>query len=247
MPNTLQKNHTITYSESGYDRKMKIPAILNLIQNSTMEHSCNHKISVFDMADRNLTWVMAHFTLSIEKRPKFNDTIKTKTFRFPLRKLYDLRQFQARDSHGNLLFTAKAALILIHKESKRPQRLDKHFSNSFFDQTETIEFNLNRLTPRNFYESSHELTPGFNDIDFNNHVNNTVYTNWAIDSIPVDYIHSHKLRKIDVNFKGESFLGDRIISKLNITGNESGIKCDHQVCLKDSEKSIALLSTLWEK
>jgi len=190
---------------------------------------------------------MTHFSLSIKKRPGFCDVITTETFRTPLRKLYDLRSFQARDENGNLLFTAKAAVVLINTESKRPQRLDKHFPDSFFVCSDQTDFSFSKLVHQDSYEFSQNLTPRFDEIDFNNHVNNTAYTNWAISTIPREYFNSHKLREIEVNFKEESFFGDQITSKLNLTNDGAGLTCNHLICRSDTDKRIGLLRTAWDK
>jgi acyl-ACP thioesterase len=50
------------------------------------------------------------------------------------------------------------------------------------------------------------------DLDMNNHVNNTKYAQWILDSLPVDTLRSGvNLHGYEVNFLAEARLGDEII------------------------------------
>ena len=49
------------------------------------------------------------------------------------------------------------------------------------------------------------------DIDMNKHVNNTRYTKWVLDSIPMKYHTSVELKEFEINFLNQTFLGDEII------------------------------------
>jgi len=87
FPDSLTGHHRIKFSETGHDGKLKIPSLLNLVQDSTMEHSRNNKISIFDLNKKNLTWVMIHFSLHINRRPKYDEMITTETFQAPVKGL----------------------------------------------------------------------------------------------------------------------------------------------------------------
>jgi len=97
------------------------------------------------------------------------------------------------------------------------------------------------------YNLTRTFDPLIHDIDYNNHINNTVYSNWAIEAIPHDFRHSHRLKKLEVNFKEESFLEDRISSGLNITHTSAGISCEHKISQRDSHHTIALAKSVWKK
>ncbi len=43
------------------------------------------------------------------------------------------------------------------------------------------------------------------DLDMNNHVNNTRYVKWILDSIPIEYHNTMKVNEFEINFLNETF------------------------------------------
>jgi acyl-ACP thioesterase len=43
----------------------------------------------------------------------------------------------------------------------------------------------------------------YSDMDLNNHVNNAAYARWMLDSYPLDFHRSHRVRSLAINFLGE--------------------------------------------
>ena len=58
------------------------------------------------------------------------------------------------------------------------------------------------------------LSKFVNDLDINNHVNNTVYITWAMESLDHDFRASHVLKSLDINFKHEVGYGEDILSQV---------------------------------
>ena len=83
------------------------------------------------------------------------------------------------------------------------------------------------------------------DLDFNKHVNNSVYAVWAIESVPHDIMTTHALRKIIINYIGESLHGDRIQSNTQqLAANPSRIFL-HSLISEQTGKEITRVKTVW--
>ena len=50
----------------------------------------------------------------------------------------------------------------------------------------------------------------FDDIDLNKHVNNGVYALWASEAVNPDFRLSHNPSKIEINYKKEGHIGEKI-------------------------------------
>ena len=48
----------------------------------------------------------------------------------------------------------------------------------------------------------------YSDTDFNRHTNNVKYVVWALDSIDQDYVFSHPIQELAINFNRETRLDD---------------------------------------
>ena len=63
-----------------------------------------------------------------------------------------------------------------------------------------------------------DSTPGvthtarLSDVDMNGHVNNVVYAEWLLDSVPTDMWAGHELREMELEFRSECNCGDVVDS-----------------------------------
>ena len=54
----------------------------------------------------------------------------------------------------------------------------------------------------------------YDDLDINNHVNNTVYISWALEALDYKYRTTHNISDLDIYFKHEISYGEDIISQV---------------------------------
>ncbi|KAK8474027.1 hypothetical protein V6N13_144281 [Hibiscus sabdariffa] len=65
------------------------------------------------------------------------------------------------------------------------------------------------------------LTPGWNDLDVNYHVNNAKYLDWVLESTPDWIIYSHELWKINFEYRKECLKDDVIQSLSRVVTDET--------------------------
>lgn len=83
------------------------------------------------------------------------------------------------------------------------------------------------------------------DLDFNRHVNNAVYIQWAVETVPKKVAMNLRPARIKVNYKNETFYGNWVTShtqKINIGENHRYI---HQLFRESDGQEIARLRTEW--
>ena len=85
------------------------------------------------------------------------------------------------------------------------------------------------------------------DIDVNNHVNNVVYIEWALEAIPANILKKCQPEHVEISFKGEAFYNEAVISRCskNFNGDENIFL--HQIVRKEDGKELARLRTKWTK
>ena len=62
----------------------------------------------------------------------------------------------------------------------------------------------------------------YTDIDSNNHVNNTKYIDWAIETLPEDIVNNYVLDEVKVTFEKECKYGRRSKSIYRCKSREGG-------------------------
>jgi len=209
-----EKKITVRYAETGVNGKLKPVSILNYFQDIASEHTSVLGVSAFDMFQKNLAWVFFRYQIQISKYPCWNDHLRIRTWRYPVNNLYEIREYEIFDDKDNLLICSKSSWILTSISTKKPVRLNKNLPPKLMTNKQQIESNdLVALSPI----TSHDFTRSFNirmhDLDFNRHVNNSVYVVWALESIYQEIIKDHRPKEIIVNYLGESLYGETITSQ----------------------------------
>ena len=68
--------------------------------------------------------------------------------------------------------------------------------------------------------SENEHITTMNDMDFNKHVGNRSYVNYAVRDFPADFAGTHYVSSLAIKFIRQTFVGDTLISRcFRIEGN----------------------------
>jgi len=166
-------------------------------------------VGVRDLHARGLTWVLARLHVRIAAVPEAGGTVHIATWPSGRHRLFAVREFKLKSPAGDELLRATSAWALMKLETRRPARLDPHLPVFSRHPARMIEDDFSPLPPPHpgSARTWHRAKPG--DIDINDHVNNTVYLDWALRSIPQD-ARSWKPRSLEAAFLGEARLGDEV-------------------------------------
>jgi len=242
-----EKKFTVRYAETGVNGHLKPVNILNYFQNIASDHSAEMGVSAMDLLPKGLAWVIFQYQIDISRYPSWKDTIRMRTWRYPHRNLYELRQYEIFDDQDNLLISSKSSWVLTSISSKKPVRLNKHLPAEMLNGLQQPIVDDFATVP----EISHtDATRSFNarmhDLDFNRHVNNSVYVEWGIESVPQDIIRTCRPTAITVNYLGESLYGDPVTVNTQRLPTNPSMDFRHAIINENTGKEITRLHTRWE-
>lgn len=152
--------------------------------------------------EHGLAWVVTHYLVDIIEMPREGMELIFITWPSAHDSLKAVRDFEIRAADGRLLVRATSQWILISQDTRRPLRITEHLQNW-------------KIIPERAYDRAFEKFPDFepqkthifkcryDDIDVNQHINNSVYAVWATESVGFDFRNTHTLRKLEINFKKE--------------------------------------------
>ena len=86
----------------------------------------------------------------------------------------------------------------------------------------------------------------YHDLDINQHVNNVKYIEWLLESIPGFGRKGLTLKELELNYLGEAFKGDRIISMCR-KDNPSGTRFSHSIIRQEDRLELIRAKTCWEE
>ncbi|MDY0361663.1 MAG: thioesterase [Desulforegulaceae bacterium] len=206
----FEENFRVMYSDVDFKGEIKAVKILNLCQDIASRHTYKMGLSALHMAKKEKIWVVHRYRLEFKKKLFWDEEFKIKTWRYPYKKLYEMRRFDFLDSKGELFVKGLCSWVLVDKKTKRPSRLDRALEKDFClecEKPEVFETDLKTLT-------NPVLTSDFralrDDVDYNNHVNNTTYLKWAKECIEENDFNNKNLQKIEIVYANDCFYNDRI-------------------------------------
>jgi len=198
----------IGYSDLNAMGQLKMASILNFLQDIASEHASVLGLSGFDLAREGLAWVIARYHISIDANPAWKDDLTAATQRHAWKNLYELRELTICNTHQEPIIRAKSAWVMVKRKNSRPVRLSRFMpaqmtagnaadSSAFFKELKqpgTVDFEL-------------PFKIRMHDLDLNQHVNNAIYVEWAVETVPESILSRFRPQTIDVTFHKESFYG----------------------------------------
>lgn len=238
----------VRYAETGVSGFIKPVSAFNYFQDIMSRHCGRMNVSAYDLFEIGFAWVVIKYHITIIRYPKWNDLITIRTWRHPFKDLYELRQFEIYDENEVLLISAKSTWIVINLKTKRPTRLSKSLpENMISGLQQPITDDIGSIPEISTPDAERFFKIRMHDLDFNTHVNNSVYIVWALETVPENFITQCRPEEISIQYLGESLYGDRIKSEIQQKDTNPAATFVHRLTSENTNKEITRLKTTWKR
>ena len=209
MENLQELSNKFVFTENDFeDINLKPEAVLQQFQNIALEHAKLLGLGFSEMIKKNLLWIVMRIKYEIIRLPKPDELLTIITYPQAKNFLEFDRDFLIKDIHNNIIIKGTSKWCLLDKTTRHlakmtsidyPFQLNKQpaFDGKFL-KTETI---IPNFAPDYSYKVLAD------DIDQNNHMNNTVYSKLTLSALR---LKNEKITSFQINFLKEAVLGDRI-------------------------------------
>lgn len=245
--NILEQDYGIRSYEIDAGGRLSIPSIFNLLQDAASNHALRLGVSVHQLLEKNYTWVLSRMMLKMDAFPGWQDPVRVRTWPSGIQTVFALRDFEIRDSADHIIGSAVSAWIVIDADKRRPVR-----PTSFAEQINSVEgmrafdHSLNKLPRIDAPDVENRFFVRYHDLDINQHVNNVSYIEWLLESIPGFGRKGLTLKELELNYLGEAFKGDRIISMCR-KDNPSGTRFSHSIVREEDRLELVRARTCWDQ
>lgn len=242
---SLEIYFQVRYHELDSKGNLRLVTLLNYLQDTAGMHAVALGISVADLKKMGLIWVISRIHLLVDRYPRADEIITVRTWLANRHKRFTCREFELHDAKGEKIASATTSWAVLHQQTRRPARLDEHLAEYPLVDKRALDdpFDSLPLFPQKVdYEIDFRVLR--ENIDSNQHVNNTVYTGWAMESVPED-IAARRLRELEITFRAEALYGDSIAARCSVVAIEPSICCLHQIVNKHSGVELARLQSRW--
>lgn len=237
-------NFLVRTTDCDANLKLTTPAMLDLFQESAARHCLKYNLdSPYLIDNKGQTWVLTGMALKITEYPKWPEDVRIDTWAKSFKGFKAYRDYTIYNSNGNRAVEASSIWALLDIKSRRPVKLEtletqmkeegelSNLPDILPGRPETIDFS-------SCSETVIEVHKG--NLDLNNHVSNIQYIFWL--HIYIENSGELELEYINISYKGESYLGDRLIFKSSI---EHG-KGYHCFINSLTGKDVCVMETHWK-
>lgn len=227
-------------SEIDAQKRIKIDSLIQLMQETSMQNVLSLKLSVWDLEDKALSWVLLKKDIHIASLPSVGETIQIKTYPAGFERIFAYRDFIVYNSKDEIIATAGSVWGLLDTNSRKLIKIPPY---EFYDVVPEDRLDKPSFKLSEKMEETHSITSDilWRHLDWNNHVNNIVLIQNMLDVIPSTFLYKNTLSHFSIQFKNESVLGDQLFSSCEI----NDLTINHVIKRATDKAIIALAKSTW--
>ncbi|MBQ8272214.1 MAG: hypothetical protein IJZ09_04330 [Tidjanibacter sp.] len=209
MVEKFSADYIIPCYDTDLRKRLKPAAFLNLAQEAANHHAEYLGVGYDTLIAAQQAWVMSRMKVEFLRMPLWRDAVNLKSWHKGAAGFMFLRDFILSDSEGNPLIKATSSWLVVDMTTRRLARRGS-FAEFAGDESKCIKENVIEepaakvVVPEDatlLRTTSH--TASYSDLDMNRHVNNVMYTVWAMDAVGLEVTEERPLRELEINFNQE--------------------------------------------
>jgi len=221
-------------------KKVSVPALIRLLQETAMGHVRKLELSVFDLEPLHLAWVLLRMRVEVTKQPELGEMVEVLTYPSGIDRFFTFRDYYMYNEKGEILATAATTWLLMDTRSRRMARIPEQIAQkipltapegrtplphaadklpALGDPLQTLDFRVN-----------------WHDLDFNAHLNNVTYIEWMLETLPDATLDQGTLRQMEIIFLLEAQWKEMVQSKVEAQADGSFL---HQLARISDGKVLA--------
>ncbi len=247
IKNIWEDTYLVSFYEVDAKNCVFLPNVWKYLQETAWNHAHHLGIGYSDLACRDYFWVLSRLAIEMKEYPQWGDKIRVKTWLMGNSRLFALRDFRVLKDDDQVIGGAKSAWVVLDLKTRKPQRIDPFLEglNSHPDQ-HGAEITLDKLPVSDVFDIETSYIVRYSDLDIHQHVNNSRYIEWILDSYPLEMSQTHQIATFEMNFLAESNFGDEIVvgSKQD---EESNLTFLHAIVRREDGKELCRARVRWKR
>ncbi len=212
MLDNIHTWHTrVTTFDCDVRRALRLSSQLKLQQEIGELHLNSVGLSYEKLYDNGLVFVLVGTVSKRLAPPTLGQDIVVKTWSRGSKGTRFFRCYEFWDTSGQLLVASQSSFVVVDPVThvlQRPQHFDQFYQLTHMDRDGGCPPPQKIVVPEGMTETQRRPIR-YSDIDYNGHVNNTVYADFLVDALP-DSLSHNETKAFGISFLSESLLGDEL-------------------------------------
>lgn len=220
--------------------EMKVETILKILENSGNRHSDIAGDYILQSSSNGFAWVLTDWLVNIDFYPKYGDKVHAITWSQGVTSLFGTSRDFELYCNDKLCAKGTTRWVYFNLNINRPAKITNELLAQYEPEKKSVfpESKLPKIElPQNF-TTEINITPRRNDIDFNHHVHNLVYIDYAMEALSEEVYKNHAFKNIRITYKSAVVAGEKLIVK-SVSFNTK-----HTVCIYNQQGELKTLLEL---
>jgi acyl-ACP thioesterase len=185
-------------------KRLGIPAAFGILGDAAGRDARRRGWGFDEMLRRNQAWVLLRAKMDVGRQPAWGEMITLRTWPKLMEGVVAYRDFQVLDSNRSVLMAGSTAWTMMDITTRKPVRMiGKEYDTGELANLHAITGKPSKISWPSSLVVSRRLIAEYGHLDMNNHVNNSRYIEWVMNTVPVDVLLTRNLRSVEVNFIAE--------------------------------------------
>lgn len=243
--NIWRETYAVRSYEVQPDGFATMQTICNFLQEAASNHATALNLSVEQLAERSVTWVLGRLRVQMDGYPQWREKVHVDTWPSGEHGLSAHREFVIRDEGGDEIGRGTSAWLLIDLTRRRPMRMPDYVKALRLpDRPAPLPGGWRRLAaPHDGEETTFRVR--YSDLDVNQHVNNVCYVDWAVEAVPEAVMQEYEVREMEIHFRAETGTGATVRSRAARVPDAEGQHFRHRLYRAGDAQDVALAYTVW--
>ena len=231
--------------ESGVDNRLSLPSLCNYLQEIAGNHADKLNLGIGKLQKGGVSWMLSRLRVSVKRDVRWGDELVVRTWPSGTKgKLSATRDFSGAVG-GEDVFEGVSEWLVVDLASQRIVKLPDNFKELAPEGTPRValaqEASGGKFTALGKTDSTSPILVRRSDHDFNDHVNNVHYVEWALEAVPESF-RERLTTRLDIVFRQSAHAGDELESRVEIV-DDSTLR--HAIVRKSDEALLATAETRW--
>lgn len=225
--------------------RLTVPALVNFLQEAANWNAHNLGFSSQVLQERGLAWVLVRMRMECFAWAQLREQVQVLTFPSGMDKYYCYRDYRVSDAEGRLLAQATSSWLVIDLEKRQMIAVPDFIREFPLSQEAPMPRASGKIGSVEKADYTAHFQAGWHQIDNNRHTNNMYYVQWLTETLPADFLAEHQLKSLDIVFRAESSLGQRIEGRAVQESNGVAPQFRHVLLASDTGKELIQARTVW--
>lgn len=207
MKQIFQKKYEVHSYEVLINQKLNPVCLIDYMNDIAGHHSESFGYSMETLFKKEYSWIVLSWNICINKLPRLRDIVHIETWVSQVKRSFAYREFLIKDDCDEVLGKSSSLWLFYHITKQRPAKIPSELVDLWLINPEIscpeslIESDIFKEKDYQYKEIRYKVQK--QDIDILDHVHNSRYIDWVIDSKPDVVKKEYSLKHLQISYNNE--------------------------------------------